>query len=154
MEDFDNLDEEYVREQISKLRKENYTWTSVGRFFSITRRRIRAYAQRQGIVEPYTMLEDNDETRQIIWDYISKNSNAGEIMLAAYLRGLGYTIRRHVLRSIVKDMDPLGQERRRPRGKTPRVHYNAYGPGYIWHVDTWHKLGLTAGIVVVWLALV
>jgi hypothetical protein len=29
------------------------------------------------------------------------------------------------------------------------VHYNAFGPGFLWHLDTWHKLGNVCGIVVV-----
>jgi len=149
MDDFDNLTMEVINEQILKLRKQNFTWTAITRFFSVTHRKMQAYIRRHGIEDPYTLVEDNADTRQIIQQYVSEHHNAGEVVIKSYLRGLGFTIRRDVLRAILKDLDPEGQQRRRPRGKTPRVHYDAYGPGYIWHVDTWHKLGLTAGIVVV-----
>lgn len=149
MEPFENLHPDFIHEKIITLRSQSYTWTSIARFFSVSRRKIRSYALRHGIGESFTMLEDNDQTRHLIWTYINDHNNCGEVSLMGVLRGFGLTIRRADLRAIIRDIDPNGRASRVPRGKTARVQYEAYGPGYIWHVDTWHKLGMTAGIVVV-----
>ena len=149
MGNFDDLDPDWIRDKIIQLRNDDYNWTSVGRFFGISRRRIRLYVRRAGLEDPVRYLEDNEATRELIASYISQRPHAGEKVTMAYLRGKGWHIRRDLLRQLVSELDPEGKLDRIPTGKTPRVKYNAHGPGYIWHVDTWHKLGLTCGIVVV-----
>ena len=149
MENFDDLDPEWIRDKIIELRNDDYSWTSVSRFFGITRRQMRLYVRRRGLEDPVRYLEDNAATRELITPYIRQRPHAGEKVTMAFLRGRGWHIRRKLLRELIAELDPEGKIDRVPTGKTPRVKYNAHGPGYIWHVDTWHKLGLTCGIVVV-----
>jgi len=86
LDDFDNLTVEVINEQILKLRKQNFTWTAITRFFSVTRRKMQAYIRRHGIEDPYTLVEDNAETRQIIQQYVSEHHNAGEVVIKSYYK--------------------------------------------------------------------
>jgi hypothetical protein len=146
---FMHLGPEALQNQITILRLTGFTWSAISRLVGTSRRKLRLYFERFDMQEPLALMEDNEQTRLILRDYVSMHPHAGEITIMGYLRGKGYNIRRRTLREILLSIDPDGRQNRLPRGKTPRIEYNAFGPGYIWHIDTWHKLGLTCGIVVV-----
>ena len=73
--------------------------------------------------------------------YLADHPFQGERMLQGYLRAnKGWWIRRSDLREIIKLVDVDGSQRRL-KWKIRRRVYNGVAPGYIWHIDTHHKIG-------------
>ena len=68
----------------------------------------------------------------------SQYPNAGEVMLAGYLRAQGILVQRSKTRKAVHGLDPSVVERKRPAIR--RRVYSVPCPNYIWHIDGNHKL--------------
>jgi len=137
--------------RITELRRDRFTWTAVARSLGVTRRKIQLFIQRNQYVDPWVVVGEHnlDEVRDVVRDHMCKHPGCGYLMIRGILRSHGWFMKRSDMIDLIREIDPEGVQRRRPKGRTPRVLYNAHGPGFLWHLDTWHKLGNIAGIVVV-----
>jgi transposase InsO family protein len=134
---------------ITTFRKNGLSWSGIARETGFSRKRIVRYARNQpNFQEPYEKVSDPDAVGQLIRPYLVRYPSCGELQLRGYLKNDGFIIPRHILRTAIEVEDPGGRERRAKRTKTVRGPYNAHGPGFLWHTDTYHKLGLVAGIVI------
>ena len=84
--------------------------------------------------------DDDEKVISIIRPILEENQLWGHVMLLSKINAEGYTVGRDRLKRIIKEIDPEGSEIRK-RTKLKRREYVSKGFGYMWHIDTDHKLG-------------
>ena len=125
------------------------SWSAIARETGFSRKRIVRFVKNKAdYVEPFTKVIEVDVVRGLIRSVVQNQPDVGEVQYRGYLEGKGYTVPRRILRLAMELEDPGGRRRRTRGTKAARVQYDAHGPGYLWHTDTYHKLGLVAGIVI------
>jgi len=143
----ENIDIETI--DIVALRQQGLSWSSISRETGISRKKIAKYVKsKDDYEEPFLKITDTDAVRELIRPVIQNQPNVGELVLRGHLQSCGFKVARRLLRISMELEDPGGRERRTQRTSIARVPYDAHGPGYLWHTDTYHKLGLVAGIVI------
>lgn len=136
-------------EALEKHRKMGLSWSAIARSYGITRRRLRYFCVKNNYVDPFVVLRDLPAAILIVGPLMDEHPNCGEIILSGRLLEKGYICYRTILRAAVELVQAGGRHRRdKPTTNIVRVQYNAHGPGYLWHADTYHKIGLSAGIVI------
>ena len=124
------------------------TWSAISRGTVVSRSRLRYFATRNGLEDPLQRVHNLEMACEIISPFLNGNPNCGERTLRGYLLSSGIHIPRRLLRDAVAAVDPGGRERRAQRTRIARADYDAHGPGYLWHMDTYLKISLSAGIIV------
>jgi hypothetical protein len=135
---------------ISQCRRERISWKQIAISFNCSYCYIKKWKKEINFQEPF-MNPTNDEVIEEIKQFLSTHPYQGERMLQGYLRSNKcWYITRSLLRSTMKAVDPDGNLRRL-RYRIKRRVYHGVAPGYIWHLDTHHKLGkfglVTFGVV-------
>ena len=138
-------------ESLTELRMHGLTWAQISRHFGVTYstikwfRRVNNFSDRFDICSSKTDYSNLDRIKTIVEQYSTSNPNCGEKMLQGYLLGVhDIKISREKLREIIQEVDPDGRSRRLAQklsSKITRVKYSVPGPGYLWHGDTYHKIG-------------
>lgn len=128
-------------QDIETCRRLGLSWSCIQKRMGFeSRQKMRSWIKRTGFIDPL-QTPSNEELNIAISEFCNNYRNGrGEIAVKGYLLSLGYNVTRQRMRDAITSVDQEGRSHRMKR-KIPRFNYNAYGPGYLWHFDTNHKLG-------------
>ena len=127
-----NLELDYIPgtiNRITELRRDRFTWTAVARSLGVTRRKIRLFIQRNQCIDPWVAVGEHnmDEVRDVVKDRTCKQPGCSYLMIRGILRTHGWLMKRSDLIDLIRETDSEGVQRRRPKGRTPRVLYSTHG---------------------------
>ena len=122
------------------------TWSQIRELLSIPSSNssyLKRWRRRMIFDEPLLEITDG-ELEEKIRTYVALFPHArGASMVLGHVVDLGFTVTQLRVRNAIRLVSAEATEARRiaTLHRHPRVVYNAYGPGYLWHFDTNHKLG-------------
>jgi hypothetical protein len=140
-------------ESIRILRTARLSWVDIADILGISRSKLyRFRISLENFVDPYAItpiVDDGDrsEVCRIIKKIQNAHPGRGERILMGTLHSThNLRIPRKLLREVINEVDPGGRACRMDSQYqhtlvNSRQKYSVPGPGYIWHVDTYHKLG-------------
>lgn len=120
------------------------SWVDIAADLGWTVRQLERWRERVSFVNPLQAIDHDEAGDKFLHDlmraYMIDQPNSGLSTLRGYVRSMGYAVTKQRILDMMREIDPVGVQQRRPQPKTPRLVYGVRGPLHLVHIDGNAKL--------------